>query len=182
MYSLGLFGLEAFPYLCLQKRKRCRKTPGAVWIFRRAWAVTVHKANPVMWQQICKRDQLRSSSGSGPASISNRGFSLQRLKELQQNYCVCDWMRHHIYPASRFCARILCSRSILIFFFNLVLPFNNTRCSSKFWTNFNSCIILYLKYIIFPNERMYILTIFHLNTPFKWIISYFIVYWHTFFI
>ena len=72
----------------------CRDTvvAGMVSICRRAWAATVHKANPVIWQQICKRDKLRSCRGSNPASISNRGFSQQRLKGLEQNYCV--WSRN----------------------------------------------------------------------------------------
>lgn len=79
--------LEPFISPWLQKTKTA-ETPGIVSIFKRAWAATVHKANPVIWQQICKRDKLRSCRGSNPASISNRGFSQQRLKGLEQNYCV----------------------------------------------------------------------------------------------
>lgn len=110
--------------------------PGVVWIFRSAWAVTVHKANPVMWQQICKRDKLRSSSGSGPASISNRGFSQQRLKGLQQNYCVWGLNESSHLPCElvTFVPGYRVAGYYCDFFKkNLVLQFN-LRCSLEFWT------------------------------------------------
>lgn len=88
--------------------------PGIVSIFKRAWAATVHKANPVIWQQICKRDKLRSCRGSNPASIPNRGFSRQRLKGLGAELLCMEpeWVDAFTLQLGRFCARILFSRII----------------------------------------------------------------------